>query len=129
MNSAQEADSGVGSESAMMVCMSGKSKFEARNTAGSASGIDAELAWEGVVSRDSSGGLFYAVTTTGVFCRPDCKSRRPLRGNVQFFPSSAAARSAGFRPCKRCKPETQPKMACWTRFGGILKLIWIAGWG
>jgi len=106
VNSAQEADSGVGSESAMMVCMSGKSKFEARNLAGSASGIDAEEAWERVLNRDASGGLLYAVVTTGVFCRPDCKSRRPLRGNVRFFRSAAEARSAGFRACKRCKPDT-----------------------
>ena len=121
MNSAQEADSGVGSESAMMVCMNGKSRFEAKDTAGSASGIDAELAWEGVVSRDSAGGFFYAVTTTGVFCRPDCKSRRPLRGNVQFFPSSAAARSAGFRPCKRCKPETPAKNGVLDKVRGHLE--------
>ena len=44
-------------------------------------------------------------TTTGVFCRPSCASRRPLRANVRFFRTAAEAQAAGFRPCKRCKPE------------------------
>jgi AraC family transcriptional regulator of adaptative response/methylated-DNA-[protein]-cysteine methyltransferase len=44
------------------------------------------------------------VATTGVFCRPSCASRQPLRENVTFFVSSEEARRAGFRPCKRCKP-------------------------
>ncbi len=44
----------------------------------------------------------YGVTTTGVFCRPDCSSRMPLRQNVRFFSSAVEAQAAGFRPCKRC---------------------------
>jgi len=90
-----------------MVCMKGEFKFEANNGVGlaPAAGIDAEVAWQRVVSRDSAAGFFYAVTTTGVFCRTDCKSRRPLRGNVRFFRSAVEARSAGFRACKRCKPD------------------------
>lgn len=66
--------------------------------------IDAEVAWEQLLRRDPAGRFFYAVATTGVFCRPDCKSRRPLRANVRFFASTHAASAAGFRPCKRCKP-------------------------
>lgn len=66
---------------------------------------DAEDAWLHVVNRDQSAAFFYAVTTTGVFCRPGCASRLPLRKNVRFFSSAAAARAAGFRPCNRCKPE------------------------
>jgi AraC family transcriptional regulator, regulatory protein of adaptative response / methylated-DNA-[protein]-cysteine methyltransferase len=66
--------------------------------------IDPEAAWQQLVRRDQTGAFFYAVTTTGVFCRPDCKSRRPLRANVRFFASVDAATAAGFRPCKRCKP-------------------------
>ena len=51
-------------------------------------------------------GVFvYAVTTTGVYCRPTCKSRRPLERNVRFFADTAAARAAGFRACKRCRPD------------------------
>jgi len=66
--------------------------------------INPETAWQQLLRRDPAGRFFYAVATTGVFCRPDCKSRRPLRANVRFFPSIDAAAAAGFRPCKRCKP-------------------------
>jgi AraC family transcriptional regulator of adaptative response/methylated-DNA-[protein]-cysteine methyltransferase len=47
----------------------------------------------------------YGVRTTGVFCRPTCKSRRPLERNVEFFADGAAARAAGYRACKRCRPD------------------------
>ena len=67
--------------------------------------IDAEAAWKQVVARDPAATFFYAVTTTGVFCRPSCASRRPLQDNVRFFHSSDEARAAGFRACKRCKPS------------------------
>ena len=69
-----------------------------------ATAIDPEAAWGQVLGRDPAAAFFYAVTTTGVFCRPSCRSRRPLRGNVRFFRSANEARGAGFRPCKRCKP-------------------------
>ena len=69
-----------------------------------AQAIDPEQAWKQLIDRDRNAQFFYAVTTTGVFCRPDCKSRRPLRGNVRFFATIEEARRAGFRPCKRCKP-------------------------
>jgi len=68
--------------------------------------IDAETAWQQLLDRDPAAAFFYAVRTTGVFCKPNCKSRRPLRDNVRFFTSTDAARAAGFRPCRRCKPET-----------------------
>jgi AraC family transcriptional regulator of adaptative response/methylated-DNA-[protein]-cysteine methyltransferase len=68
--------------------------------------IDQELAWQQLCDRDSSARFFCAVITTGVFCRPDCKSRRPLRENVRFYSTAGEAQSAGFRPCKRCKPTT-----------------------
>jgi len=69
-------------------------------------GIDSESAWLQLVHRDPTASFFYAVTTTGVFCRPGCSSRRPLRANVRFFASAAQARAAGFRPCQRCHPES-----------------------
>ena len=47
--------------------------------------FDESRAWKQVCERDGSARFFYAVATTGVFCRPDCKSRRPLRANVRFF--------------------------------------------
>jgi AraC family transcriptional regulator, regulatory protein of adaptative response / methylated-DNA-[protein]-cysteine methyltransferase len=68
--------------------------------------IDAESAWAQVQARDPQATIFYAVLTTGVFCRPACTSRRPLRANVRFFLSPADAQAAGFRPCRRCKPTT-----------------------
>ncbi len=46
------------------------------------------------------------MTTTGVFCRPGCASKPPLRQNVRFFRSAQEAQAAGFRPCKRCKPTS-----------------------
>jgi AraC family transcriptional regulator of adaptative response/methylated-DNA-[protein]-cysteine methyltransferase len=67
--------------------------------------IDSEAAWQRLLSRDGEGAFFYAVTTTGVFCRLDCKSRLPLRENVRFFGTADEARVAGFRACKKCKPE------------------------
>lgn len=66
--------------------------------------IDIEAAWRQVLSRDSDADFFYAVNTTGVFCRPSCTSRRPLKANVRFFRSAAEAQAAGFRACMRCKP-------------------------
>jgi AraC family transcriptional regulator of adaptative response/methylated-DNA-[protein]-cysteine methyltransferase len=67
---------------------------------------DDDRRWQAVAARDAaSDGLFrYAVTTTGVYCRPSCPSRRPRRDNVRFFSSPAAAEAAGFRACKRCRP-------------------------
>ena len=68
--------------------------------------IDHDSAWAAVLGRDGQrdGTFVYAVTTTGVFCRPSCPSRRPHRQNVLFFDAPAAAERAGFRACRRCKP-------------------------
>ncbi len=68
------------------------------------SAIDPDAAWEQLLARDPRAQFIYAVTTTGVFCRPGCSSRRPLRTNVLFFATPDAARAAGFRPCLRCSP-------------------------
>ena len=74
-----------------------------------------EECWNALLSRDVSadGSFFYAVMTTGVFCRPQCASRRPLRHNVRFFADRASAEKAGFRACKRCRPDcdTLPETA------------------
>lgn len=51
------------------------------------------------------GAFVYAVRSTGVFCRPSCKSKTPNRARVCFFHTAAQAQAAGFRPCKRCRPE------------------------
>src|SRR6202022_3655032 len=64
-------------------------------------------AWESVLHRDVSADdrLLYGVTTTGIYCRPSCPSRRPKRDNVSFFSSAEAAERAGFRACQRCRPN------------------------
>ncbi|MEW6321847.1 MAG: bifunctional DNA-binding transcriptional regulator/O6-methylguanine-DNA methyltransferase Ada [Acidobacteriota bacterium] len=65
--------------------------------------------WARVLARDRSadGAFVYAVSTTGVFCRPSCPSRRPRRDHVAFFETPEAAAGAGYRPCRRCRP-TEP---------------------
>jgi AraC family transcriptional regulator, regulatory protein of adaptative response / methylated-DNA-[protein]-cysteine methyltransferase len=67
--------------------------------------------WEAVASHDAhaDGAFFYGVRTTGVFCRPSCASRQPRRENVAFFDNADAARAAGFRECKRCRPGGLPR--------------------
>ncbi len=63
--------------------------------------------WEAVQRRDraADGVFYYSVLTTGVYCRPSCAARRPRRENVGFHTTCAAAERAGFRPCKRCRPN------------------------
>jgi AraC family transcriptional regulator of adaptative response/methylated-DNA-[protein]-cysteine methyltransferase len=68
--------------------------------------VDPDAAWKQLLTRDRGASFFYAVATTGIFCRPSCSSKRPLRANVRFFGSAQEARAAGFRACKRCKPES-----------------------
>jgi AraC family transcriptional regulator of adaptative response/methylated-DNA-[protein]-cysteine methyltransferase len=65
--------------------------------------------WEAVLRRDreADGQFYYAVLTTGVYCRPSCASRRPRRENIRFFHTRAGAERAGYRPCKRCRPDAQ----------------------
>jgi AraC family transcriptional regulator, regulatory protein of adaptative response / methylated-DNA-[protein]-cysteine methyltransferase len=65
-----------------------------------------DSAWKQLAARDPQARFFYGVATTGVFCRPGCASRRPLRANVRFFRTGAEALAAGFRACKRCRPST-----------------------
>ncbi len=68
---------------------------------------DEEAMWRAVSVCDAAfdGVFYYAVSTTGVFCRPSCKSKHPRREHVRYFGSAAEARAAGFRPCKRCRSD------------------------
>ncbi|MAE97046.1 MAG: 3-methyladenine DNA glycosylase 2 [Deltaproteobacteria bacterium] len=59
------------------------------------------------------GRFFISVRTTGVYCRPICPVRMPRAENVRFYPSAAACESAGYRPCRRCRPETAPGTPAW----------------
>jgi len=63
--------------------------------------------WAAFLARDArwDGRFVAAVRTTGIFCRPTCTCRKPLRRNVRFFRTPDAAARAGYRPCKRCRPE------------------------
>ncbi|MBF6570212.1 MAG: bifunctional DNA-binding transcriptional regulator/O6-methylguanine-DNA methyltransferase Ada [Candidatus Binataceae bacterium] len=70
--------------------------------------IDQRAAWwEAVCRRDcgAQGRFWYAVRTTGVYCRPGCPARLPRRENVEFFSDRESARQAGYRSCLRCKPD------------------------
>ena len=71
-----------------------------------------EARWQAVRSRDraAADAFVYAVTTTGIYCRPGCTSRRPQKRHVRFFDSPAEAETAGFRACKRCRPNSAPAM-------------------
>ncbi len=66
--------------------------------------------WQAVLrgDRGADGQFVYAVATTGIYCRPSCGARRPHPGHVRFFADGAAARQAGFRPCRRCRPDGPP---------------------
>lgn len=77
---------------------------------------DADICYRALRSRDArfDGRFFIGVTTTGIYCRPVCPARTPLRKNVKFFACAAAAEAAGFRPCRRCRPETAPGTPAWT---------------
>ena len=72
--------------------------------------LDEATAWNSVLDRDSAAdeNFFYGVTTTHIYCRPSCASRRPKRQNIRFFSSTEAAERAGFRACQRCHPN-RPK--------------------
>ena len=74
-----------------------------------------ESRYEAVRSRDArfDGEFFFAVSTTGIYCRPSCPATTPKRENVGFYPSAAAAQAAGFRACRRCRPDAVPGSAAW----------------
>lgn len=66
-----------------------------------------DVLWARVIAKDRSadGTFVYAVRSTGIYCRPSCPSRRPLRVNVRFFADARAAEREGFRACRRCQPD------------------------
>jgi len=78
-------------------------------------GFDEHLCYQALKSRDPrfDGRFFIAVLTTGIYCRPICPARTPLRRNVRFLACAAAAEAAGFRPCRRCHPEAAPGSPVW----------------
>lgn len=97
--------------------MTGKTATRAATTTG-------DPRWAAVLARDpaADGRFFYSVKTTGVYCRPSCASRRARPEHVAFHASAAAAERAGFRPCKRCKPD-QPAGQQAARVAELCRLI------
>jgi len=69
--------------------------------------LNQDRCWAAVIAHDATqdGHFFYSVKTTGVYCRPGCASRQPRRENIAFYETIAAAEAAGFRACKRCRPN------------------------
>ncbi|MFH0521156.1 DNA-3-methyladenine glycosylase 2 family protein [Streptomyces sp. M41] len=77
--------------------------------------MDDDMRYEAVRSRDArfDGAFFFAVGTTGIYCRPSCPAVTPKRRNVRFFATAAAAQGSGFRACRRCRPDAVPGSAEW----------------
>src|SRR5213083_1961354 len=85
--------------------------------------LDFERCYRAVESRDArfDGWFITAVTTTGIYCRPSCPTPvRPRRANVRFYPTAAAAQLAGFRACKRCRPDASPGSPEWNVRGDLV---------
>jgi AraC family transcriptional regulator, regulatory protein of adaptative response / DNA-3-methyladenine glycosylase II len=77
--------------------------------------LDSDTCYRAVAARDPrfDGRFFTGVTSTGIYCRPICPSRTPARRNMRFFPHQGAAETAGFRACRRCRPEASPGSPDW----------------
>jgi len=82
---------------------------------------DSDICYRAVQGRDArfDGWFVTAVRTTGIYCRPSCPAITPKRGNVEFHPSAAAAQRAGFRACKRCRPDASPGSPEWNARGDL----------
>ena len=76
---------------------------------------DFERCYRAVQGKDArfDGWFVTAVTSTGIYCRPSCPAITPKRANVRFYPTAAAAQLAGFRACKRCRPDAAPGSPEW----------------
>jgi AraC family transcriptional regulator, regulatory protein of adaptative response / DNA-3-methyladenine glycosylase II len=83
---------------------------------------DFDRCYRAVQSRDArfDGWFVTAVRTTGIYCRPSCPVRLPFARNVRFYPTAAAAQRAGFRACKRCRPDASPGSPEWNQRGDVV---------
>lgn len=77
--------------------------------------FDSDRFWHAIEMKDPrfDGWVFCGVTSTGIYCRPSCPARTPKREHVRFFATAAAAQAAGFRACKRCRPDATPGSPEW----------------
>jgi len=90
---------------------------------------DDERSWQAIAARDAGfdGRLYCGVTSTGIYCRPSCAARMPKRENVRFYDSAVAALAAGFRACKRCRPDAAPqRLSTRAPFAGDALLAFLA---
>lgn len=83
---------------------------------------DFDRCYRAIQSKDArfDGWFVTAVLTTRIYCRPSCPARSPFARNVRFYPSAAAAQRAGFRPCKRCRPDASPGSPEWNARGDVV---------
>ena len=83
---------------------------------------DFDRCYRAIQSKDArfDGWFVTAVLTTGIYCRPSCPARSPFARNVRFYPTAAAAQRAGFRPCKRCRPDASPGSPEWNVRGDVV---------
>ncbi|RFU42601.1 DNA-3-methyladenine glycosylase 2 family protein [Actinomadura logoneensis] len=83
---------------------------------------DTERCVRAVQAKDArfDGWFFTGVVTTGIYCRPSCPAVPPKPQNMRFYPSSAAAQQAGFRACKRCRPDTSPGSPEWNHRADVV---------
>lgn len=83
--------------------------------------LDADACYRAAAGRDArwDGRMYLGVVTTGIYCRPSCPARTPLRRNCVFFRSAAAAVAGGFRACRRCRPDTVPGSRDWDARGDL----------
>ncbi|GAA2888669.1 DNA-3-methyladenine glycosylase 2 [Streptosporangium fragile] len=84
--------------------------------------LDFESCYRAVVARDArfDGRFYTAVTSTRIYCRPICPARTPASRNVRFYRHAASAEAAGFRPCRRCRPELSPGGPGWDHRGDLV---------
>src|SRR5437879_8355561 len=89
---------------------------------GGVAALDDERRYQAAVSKDPrfDGVFFIAVTSTGIYCRPSCPAITPKRANMRFYRSAAAAQEAGFRACKRCRPDASPGSPEWNVRGDLV---------
>jgi AraC family transcriptional regulator of adaptative response / DNA-3-methyladenine glycosylase II len=83
--------------------------------------LDLEHSYRAIRAKDQrfDGWFFTAVTSTDIYCRPSCPAMTPKRENVRFYPSAAACQQAGFRACKRCRPDASPGSPEWNVRGDV----------
>ncbi len=92
--------------------------------------LEPDICWQAMHSRDPrfDGRFFVAAVTTGIYCRPICPVPFAKPNNIALFPCAAAAEAAGYRPCRRCRPESSPGTPAWQGTSAVvsraLRLIW-----